>query len=210
MSDLISVFTSADAAATVLQRGERTIVCRFKNPARAIAINMPTTVWDDMKATVGNPTYVTLLDGIIEATVKRIVSSYYLTTFTNHKVTITGIPSGMLAPDTILEEATNANSGWLSKEELETAWRSSATRARIFDQTKYAANSAYRKAYTRFEELILKLSGKTSQFDIKDLDVILAKLADEDFESDFGRFVVRRIEAIKAKPVSDIEDFDLL
>ena len=101
----------------------------------------------------------------------------------------------------LLDEATNGASEWLSKEELTSAWESSVTRQRlIVNNPKYKASAEYRRAANYYAELILKLAGKTSAYKLEDLDWMLAKMADEDLNTEFGSFVARRIEALRNKP----------
>jgi hypothetical protein len=199
------VYSNQESAESVKQANEKTIVCRFKNPARMIAVNIPIDSWNKI-ADIPQP-YKELISGVIYNAAKSIISKYYLQTYVEHKITISTIPASFLTVDSILEEASGNNSEWLNKDELTEAWKNSETRKSIFNANRYASDRAYQKAFTRFEELILKLSGKTSQYELKDLDVILAKLHDADFNTEFGQFVIRRIEAIKSKPKA--EDLDL-
>lgn len=204
------IFTTADNAAMTAKDNERTIVARFKNPARAIAVNIPNDAWEQMHNAVQNPTYRALLDGVLESAAKGIISAYYLNTWETNKVTISTIPDSVINAEAILEQAAGNNSDWMTKDELAEAWKESATRARIYDAGKYAASQAYRRAFTRFEEMILKLAGKTSFYKPEELDAILAKLSEEDFETEFGRFVVRRVRALQDKPTASDVDLSVL
>jgi hypothetical protein len=141
---------------------------------------------------------------------QAIVSRYYLNAFEASKVTVSSIPAHLLSNDAILEEAAGRNSEWMTKEELTEAWKASATRAAIFNAQRYATDRAYQRAFTRFEEMILKLAGKTTSYEEKELDTMLAKLADADLATQFGQFVVRRIEALRNKPNKQEIDLDVL
>ena len=76
--------------------------------------------------------------------------------------------------------------------------------------TTRAQAKAFRQAVSNFGDLIGKLSGKTSQFTPKELDTILAKLDESDYETQMGAFVVRRIDAIRNRPVKADVDMDML
>ena len=165
-----------------------------------------------MESVVPEGTYRSILDAALTEAAKSILSSVV-----NDHLAKTGgsipvsLPASLWAVEEILDAAMNSGSEWLSKDELTAAWKTSATYRAIYSPEKYASNKAYRVAFTRFEELIIKLAGKTSQFDDKDLDVILAKLAEADHQTQFGRFVLGRITAIKNKPQKDAIDLaDLL
>ena len=204
------IHTTIDAAAMSAQPNERTIVCRFKNPARTIAVNIPSDAWTQMEGAVSSPTYRALLGDVLEAAAKSIISAYYTNTYDAHRVTVSSIPPAILTPAAILEAAAGNNSEWLTKDELAEAWKTSATRAVVYDAGKYAASQAYRRAYTRFEEMILKLAGKTSSYKPDELDVILAKLNEGDFETDFGRFVLKRVKTLQERPQTSDVDMSVL
>src|SRR5690606_39585531 len=64
----------------------------------------------------------------------------------------------------LVECASGANSNWLSKEELEQAWKASATRKAFYGDARFSANPAYRKAVGKFEELVLKIAAKNAAY----------------------------------------------
>lgn len=193
-------YTSPEQAAMVATAHQRTIVCRFRNPSRTVCVNVNASVWGDMEAAVPNGTYRAILDSALTEATKTLISQWANQYIVSGGVIPNEMPVAIVSPEAILDTAASSGSDWLTKEELTEQWKTSATRAKIYSPEKYAANKQYRIAYTRFEELIIKFSGKTSQFEEKDLDVILTKLAEEDYETNFGRFILRRIEAIKNKP----------
>jgi hypothetical protein len=200
----LDLFTTADAAHLCATAHQKTIVCRFRNPARTLAVNISADAWTRVQHI--DATYRPLLEAVLYSAAQSIVSRYVQ----NAGMTPTTIPASLLANDAILEEASGSNSEWLSKEELTEAWKASATRAAIFNQQRYATEPAYRRAFTRFEEMILKLAGKTSSYEEKELDTMLAKMADADLATAFGNFVVRRIEALRNKPQRADIDLDVL
>jgi hypothetical protein len=150
--------------------------------------------------------YRGLLDAILEKAARDILSAY-LNGFTQWPTTI---PADRFTHDALVECASGANSNWLSKEELEQAWKASATRKAFYGDARFSSNPAYRKAVGKFEELILKMAAKNAAYREEELDKILAKLDDEDLTSEFGTFIVRRIEQIRNKPMTAEVDLDLL
>lgn len=196
----LTIYSSVEMANNAKLGHEKTIICRFRNPAREIALNVNSNIWDGI-ANIPQP-YKELLSGVIYSAAKSIVSRFYLNVYDNSKTTVSSIPSNLLSIDNILDEAQGNNSEWLTKDELTEAWKGSNTRNKIYNAQRYATDRAYQKAYTRFEEMILKLAGKTSSYKPEDLDVILAKLDDGDLQTTFGAFIVKRIEALKNKPQS--------
>lgn len=200
----LSIFTSADAAALCATASQRTILARFRNPSRTFAVNISNDAWQRIAHI--DATYRPLLEAVLYSAAQAILARY----INNAGVTPSTIPAHLLSNDAILEEANGNNSEWLTKDELTEAWKASATRAAIYNQSRYANEPAYRRAFTRFEEMILKLAGKTSTYEEKELDTMLAKLADADLGTAFGMFVVRRIEALRNKPQKAEIDLDVL
>lgn len=184
---------------------ERLIIVRFKNPARSAAIAIQADPWERMKREVPMA-YAGLLDAVLEKAAKDILSAT-LSSFTTW-------PSEIVADrftfDALMEQASGSNSGWLSKEELASAWKASATRRAFYGDVRFGSNPAYRKAVAKFEELILKMAAKNASYKEEELDKILAKIADEDLTGEFGTFIVRRIEQIRNKPMAAEVDLDLL
>ena len=201
----LSIYTSADAAALCATSAQRTILTRFRNPSRTFAVNISNDAWTRVAHI--DATYKPLLEAVLYSAAQAILARYI-----NNATGITPstIPAHLLSNDAILEEAAGNNSEWLTKDELTEAWKASATRAAIYNQQRYANEPAYRRAFTRFEEMILKLAGKTSTYEEKELDTMLAKLADADLGTVFGMFIVRRIEALRNKPQKAEIDLDVL
>lgn len=172
----------------------RVITARFKNPARSATIAIPDVAWTDLETVPEQ--YRAILDAVLETAARNILSKH-LNAFS---LWPSELDSGYFSPSALLDEASNANNSWLSKEELESAWKTSATRQQWITREDYKTSAPLRKAVARYEELILKLSGKTSQFEPGDLDLIVAKLKDEDLSTEMGPFVIRRVEAIRNRP----------
>ena len=203
-----AVYTSPETAALSATSFQRTIVCRFRNPSRTVCVNVSSMVWTEMEAAVRNVTYKAILDSALTEAAKAIISQWANQYLVAGGVIPSEMPVSIVSAEAILDMAASSGSDWPSKEELTEQWKASATRAKIYSPEKYASNKQYRIAYTRFEELIIKFAGKTSQFEEKDLDVILTKLAESDYETGFGRFILKRIEAIKNKPQKETISMD--
>ena len=92
---------------------ERLIIVRFKNPARAAAIAIPSEPWSTMRAEVPEA-YAGLLDAVLEKAAKDILSAT-LSSFTTWP---SEIGADRFTLDALMEQASGSNTGWLSKEEL--------------------------------------------------------------------------------------------
>lgn len=185
----------------------RSITARFKNPARAAHLNIPAGAWANLAAAQVPDSYRPILDAVLESAAKAVIS--------RHLSQVTYWPStldaSLFGEASLLDEATGANSDWMTKEEIEAAWRESATRKAWVTSPNYSANQAFRKAVAHYENLVSRLAGKTSQYTPTDLDLILAKLRAEDITTELGSFIVRRVDAIKNRPQrSEAVNTDLL
>lgn len=200
----LTLSTDAKAARLLCAEGERTIVQNFRNPARTLAVNISTDAW--LPIATAPEQFRPLLEVVLETAAKSILKRY-ADAFTLHP---SAIPADLFTPDAIMAEAAGNNSEWLDKEQLTAAWEQSATRKQFITNPSYAANAAYRKAFAYYADLILKLAGKTTAYEPKELDVIVAKLSPADLDTPLGDFIVRRTEALRNKPQRAAVDMDLL
>lgn len=86
---------------------------------------------------------------------------------------------------------------WMTREQLEVAFTGSTTWKRIASRPEYQANASYRKMAEYFKGQILKLAGKRVDIPAAECDVLMTKISDSDLETEFGSFVLRRLDAIK-------------
>lgn len=190
-------------------KGKRLLTARFRNPARVAHVLISTDAWQEMESALSAPeasAYKPLLSAVLETAAKSILAKR----LGDMSIWPNEISASLFTSDAILTEAAGANTEWLSKEELTQAWEQSATRANLTTDPRYNANKAYRQAVSMFADLIIKLSGKTSQYQESELDKMLVKLDERDHETEFGTFVLRRIEQIRNKPARASIDLDLL
>ena len=115
------------------------------------------------------------------------------------------IPLGLFSVESLTEQFLSRGEVWFSKEELEKEFVNSATWKRISGKAEFSSSAQYQKAANQFKDTICKLSGKTAKIEDSICDVILAKLEDSDLSTEFGGFVVRRIEAIKARKTEELD-----
>lgn len=185
----------------------RSITARFKNPARFATLNIPAAAWQQVETEPMNANYRQILLAVLDSAAKSIISKQ----LQQFSVWPTSLDAGMFASAALLDEATGANSDWMTKEEIEQAWRDSATRAKWVKSPNYASNPAFRRAVGHYEALITKMAGKTSSYTPEDLDLILAKMEPADLGTELGSFITRRIEAIKNRPQRlEVVDTNLL
>lgn len=186
-----------------LSAGFRRVVVRFRNPSRLFAIQVPNDPWTLSDVPVRyRPMIEAVLDNAAESILRAHIESF------------TTVPSfidqGLFTEPALIDAATSSNSTWLSKEELSDLWKASATRRKFYGDARYSSSKPYRQAVAKFEELVLKLSGKSVKIDPDQLDTILVKIAQEDLETELGAFICKRIETLKNKPTAEAVSLDLL
>jgi hypothetical protein len=194
----------AQSARVVRQDNEKTITVAMRNPARQYAVNVPDGAWNAISAVPEQ--YKAIIEATLVEAAKSLIAGY----IKEHASKPSTIPAIRVSTEAILEAASNTASGGFTKETLEQAWKESATRKAMVGKPAYKESQAYRRSFAGFEELILKLTGRNTSYTPKELDAILAKLADDDLETDFGLWVVRRVERMRNKPASAEIDYDAL
>lgn len=204
MANVYSSVESANAA-TLNDASIRTIVVRWKSPARLVAVTIPNDAFVTMRTEVP-AAYIPLIEATLEDTAKGIIKRF----IESHSLSPTTIPDGAFTSAALIEAATISHTDWLTKEELTTLWQASTTRSKLVTDPRYGSSKEYRVAVNYFSELVIKFAGKTSQFKPVELDKVLAKLDDADLQSELGAFIVRRVEALKNKPAASEIDLDLI
>lgn len=202
-----TTYTDPNACARLCAENERTIVQRWKAPARAVAINISNAPWANLETDGVPEQYRAILAAVLEGAAKSILKR----TVEAFNVIPATISPALFTSDALIDEATSGASEWMSKEELTEAWNTSATRkALILDNPKYKESAAYRRAANAYAELVLKLAGKTSSYEPEDLDWLLAKFHNDDLNTELGAFMVRRVEMLQRKPQRPTIDRDAL
>ena len=202
-----ATFTDPNACARLCAENERTIVQRWKAPARAVAINISNAPWANLETDGVPEQYRAILAAVLEGAAKSILKR----TVEAFNVIPATISPALFTSEALIDEATTGASEWMSKEELTEAWNTSATRkALILENPKYKESAAYRRAANAYAELILKLAGKTSSYEPEDLDWLLAKFNEADLNTELGAFMVRRVEMLQRKPQRPTIDRDAL
>ena len=94
----------------------------------------------------------------------------------------------------------------MSKEALDLAFTQSATWQRIVGRAEFKNNKSYQRAANLFKDSILKLAGKNTSLKPELCDALIVKLEDSDLQTEFGAFVLKRLNQIKNR---SSEEFDL-
>lgn len=146
---------------------------------------------------------------IVESALRDAAVSV-LKSFVNDNPNSFEIPESYFAQDSLCEAFMQRGEIWLSKEELEKSFTTSATWKRIVSKPEFTSNKVYQQVAEQFKQTILKLSGKAAQIPPDVCDKILAKIDESDLETPFGSFVFKRLDSLRKRVVSDEIDFNAL
>jgi len=201
----IRVHTSIISAAAIVAVGEKLVSAKWnettKQSKREVAVVLP---MENLVAPEVPESFRALVESALlsqaEATLK---------TFCAENPNSFEIDETMFDRPNLVESFMNRGSLWLGKKDLEIAFTSSATWKRIASRPEFSSNKTYQMVANRFKETILKLSGKATVISPDDCDAILSKIEDSDLETQFGEFVVSRLESMKNRKQEKI-DFDSL
>lgn len=98
----------------------------------------------------------------------------------------------------------------MDKETLEKLFCASATYQGFIGSDKYKFNAQYRTLVDVFKGKIVSLAGRShGSLSDSDLDAIVAKIADEDLNTQFGVYVVNRVQQIKKRREDEGTEMDL-
>jgi hypothetical protein len=119
------------------------------------------------------------------------------------------VSSELFTRTNLVESFLTRGENWMTKTELEVAFKASATWKKFISDERFQSNQAYKNAVSAYWDSILKLSGKNVSFTADKCDGILSRIQDDDLETEVGQFIVKRVNAIRAKS-SEAIDFDAL
>lgn len=206
MTTTTTIYTTTTAPLAI-HASDRVITATFRQPARSAHVVIDCTLLNEALELVPSQFRAIVESSLLGAA--RDILSDYVKGFAVG-VLPTEVSSGMFSYSAILDRANNAGISWLSKEEITEAWKQSATYQQWIANPAFKANPKFAKAVSYYSDLITKLSGKTSSYKDSDLDLMLAKLKEEDLITQLGSFITRRVEALKNKPQAEEFDADML
>lgn len=205
MSTSYRIHTSFTSAAAIKAVGEIQISKRWnetaKQTAKERAILVPI---ECLKAPEVPESFRALVEAALASQAVEVLKS-----FCEENPNSMEIPSELFTRPNLTESFLVRGDSWLTKSELELGFTASKTWKRISSDERFNSNQTYKNAANAFRDTILKLSGKAVTLEVSKCDAILSKLEDDDLESQVGQFIVKRINAIRAKSNEAI-DFDSL
>ena len=202
-----TIFTT-ETSPLVTKENHRVVTVQQRQPTRYFHVIVDCELISELLETIP-----AIVKPIVDASLMNAAKDIFSDFLKGYAVGVTPstIDSGYFALNALIDRATNAGIQWLSKEEVTEQWKQSVTYNAWIASPKFKTVPQFAKAVNYYSDLILKLSGKTSSYKDSDLDLILAKLNEDDMTTPLGGFILRRVEALKAKPAqADINAADLL
>lgn len=199
------IHTNLVSAAAVLAVGEIGVAKKWNETAKQKreerAVNLP---MECLKAPEVPESFRALVEAVLSSQAVEVLKG-----FCEENPNSFEIPEELFTRVNLSETFMVRGENWMGKQELEIAFTNSATWKRISSRDLYTSNQVYKMQANAFKDQILKLSGKAVQIPADKCDAILSKIADDDLETSFGAFVVKRLNSIRAKS-SEAIDFDSL
>ncbi len=202
MSAILNLHTSVTSAVALAGIGQRVITKNWKQTANQTSKERSVIVPAECVTAPEVPeTFRALVESALLSAAETVLRDHV----NSEGDSCFEIPSELFHRPNLIETFMGRES-WMSKEALDVAFTGSATWKRIATRPEFASNAAYRKQAEFFKASILKLAGKTASIKPEVCDTILAKIEDSDLSTEFGAFVVKRLNQIKNRAV---DEFDL-
>ena len=119
-------------------------------------------------------------------------------------------PLDLVSVDNLRAAVLLESTGGMDRAQLERAWIDSKTWQGIIKKEVYQRDSRARAMADLFKERVLALAGRsTDSISDNDLNIILAKLADEDLNAPVGLFICKRISQIRKNREVATQELDI-
>lgn len=198
-----SVTTNIESAKSILGIGQRVVSATWKQTQnqikkeRAIVIPLECLLAPEVPEN-----FRALVESALASSAEDVLKAWVNSGNENNFQ----VPCELFTRPNLTESFLARGEAWMTKQELELAFTASATWKRITSRPEFQNNASYKRAAQSFKDTILKLSGKNVSMMPDVCDTILAKLEESDFSTEFGGFVVRRLQSLRDR---QLEEFDL-
>ena len=195
------IHTSIQGAQAIVSAGERLVSAKWKQTKNQNSMERAVVVPFECLAA---PEVPQSFRALVESCLQEAASES-LKKFVGENENSMEIPAELFTREGLVEAFMSRADTWMGKEALEVAFTASKTWKRIAGREEFRTNATYQRAANAFKDAILKLSGKATVLPPAMQDAILAKMEEDDLETEFGVFVTKRIEAMKRKDAGEID-----
>lgn len=207
----LPLYTSQEAASAVLPKdGQHLVIRAKKNSSRGSDADDGWAVWcvvPGFGAEIGSlGAWAEVVNSVLMQQ-----ASDSLKLFRTNNPNASTVPASLFSVAQLREDFLAGGSGLsMDKETLEKLYCASATHQAFVNSDKFKFNAQYRTLVDVFKGKVVSLAARShGSLSDSDLDAIVAKLHDDDLQSQFGVYVVSRIQQIKKKREDEGNEMDL-
>lgn len=205
------IYRTQEAASAVLPKdGNHVVIRAKKNSSRGSDADDGWAVWCVVPAFGADIGSLGAWSEVVNAVLLQQASDSLKQFRTNNPMAST-VPASMFTAAQLREDFLAGGSGLsMDKETLEKLYCASSTHQAFINSDKFKFNQQYRTLVDVFKGKIVSLAGRShGSLSDSDLDAIVAKLHDSDLSTQFGVYVVSRVQQIKKKREEEGNEMDL-
>ena len=209
--DSLPVYRSQESAAAALPKdGQHLVIKAKKNSSRGADTDDGWAVWCVIPGFGADIGALGAWSEVVNSVLLQQASDSLKSWRVNNPVA-SHVPMSVFRVQQLREDFLAGGAGLsMDKETLEKLFYASATYQGFIGSDKFKFNQQYRTLVDVFKGKIVSLAGRShGSLSDSDLDAIVAKLADEDLNSQFGVYVVNRVQQIKKKREDEGTEMDL-
>lgn len=199
-SGMIALYATREAAQAVCPKdGQHVIVHAKKNASRGADAAEGWQVFAVVPAFASGLESLGEWSDVVNAVLVQQASDS-LKAWRGANMSASSVPAALFTQSALREAFLTDGSGAVNftREQLDAEFSKSATWQRIVGSQNYRGNPQYRSVAAMFKEKILSLAGRShGSLTDDDLDRILAKLEEQDLDTQLGAYLVRRIQKIR-------------
>lgn len=207
----LALYTTQESAAAVLPKdGKHIVVKAKKNSSRGTDADDGWQVFAVVPAFGADIGSLGAWSEVVNSVLLQQASDSLKTWRLNNPIA-SHVPRSLFSVQQLREDYLAGGAGLsMDKETLEKLYCASATHQTFITSEKFKFNQQYRTLVDVFKGKVVSLAGRShGSLSDSDLDAIVAKLADDDLSTQFGVYVVSRVQQIKKKREEEGNEMDL-
>lgn len=209
--DSFPVYRSQESAAAALPKdGQHLVIKAKKNSSRGTDADDGWAIWCVIPGFGADIGSLGAWSEVVNSVLMQQASDSLKAWRLNNPIA-SHVPRSLFSVQQLREDYLAGGAGLsMDKETLEKLYCASATHQAFITSDKFKFNAQYRTLVDVFKGKIVSLAGRShASLSDSDLDAMVAKLADEDLSTQFGVYVVNRVQQIKKKREDEGTELDL-
>ena len=209
--DSFPVYRSQESASAALPKdGQHLVIKAKKNSSRGADADDGWAVWCVIPGFGADIGALGAWSEVVNSVLMQQASDSLKSWRLNNPIA-SHVPRSLFSVQQLREDFLAGGAGLsMDKETLEKLYCASSTHALFTGSDKFKFNAQYRTLVDVFKGKIVSLAGRShGSLSDSDLDAMVAKLADDDLSTQFGVYVVNRIQQIKKRREDEGTEMDL-